>query len=480
MRGGVSARDFGLLAAILLLALVLRLIGLNAPLWYDEILTIDTHLRLPWSDMLQSYSMNHHYFFDLQAKATMELFGEAAWSVRLPALLFGLATIVAVWVLARDVATPGVAHVTALLLALSYHQIWFSQNARGYTELAFWSTLGLVFFLRGLRNPRPALWFGFGLTLAAATYTHLTGAFFFAALGLIWLVALLRGGGDRRLVWMPVLGAGFGVLVLLLAYAPLIPSLGETVAAVGDTSAIDVMQEYQNPLWTALEAVRTGIGSGGLLVGLVALLVLGLSLTGGFAAAQREPWFAPAVLLHIVLTIAVLMALGMRLWPRFFFADIGFLLLLIVLGVQSVCAFAAHLIGRDGWAQRAFAVAVIGMVLVSGAMAARNYSAPKQNLAGAVAMVADIRQPGERVYAIGPAATAFTGYFQTDWQTITDNEGYASALATPGPVLLVVAFPARVLRRVDQMQTDRDGVLTELHWFPGTLGDGGVVLFRRP
>ena len=477
---GVSARDLGLLAAILLLALVLRGVGLNAPLWYDEILTIDTHLRLPWRGMLQTYSMNHHYFFDLQAKATIDAFGEVPWAVRLPALLFGLATIAAVWVLARDVADTKIAHITALLLALSYHQIWFSQNARGYTELAFWSTLGLIFFLRGLRDPRPGLWLGFGLTLAAATYTHLTGAFFFAALGLIWLLALLRGGGDRRLVWMPLVGAVLGIALTLLAYAPLIPSLGDTVAAVGDTSAIDVMQEYQNPLWTALEAVRTGIGSGGALVALVALLMLGLSLIGGFAAARREPWFAPAVLLHIVLTIVVLMALGMRLWPRFFFADIGFLMLLIVLGVQTVCSFAARLIGRDGWAQRAFAVAVIGMVLVSSAMAARNYSAPKQNLAGAVAMVADIRQPGERVYAVGPAATAFTGYFQTDWQTITDNAGYQAALAQPGPVLLVVAFPARVLRRVDQMQADRDGVLTEVKWFPGTLGDGGVVLFRRP
>lgn len=477
---GVSARDLGLLAAILLLALVLRGVGLNAPLWYDEILTIDTHLRLPWRGMLQTYSMNHHYFFDLQAKATIDAFGEVPWAVRLPALLFGLATIAAVWVLARDVADTKIAHITALLLALSYHQIWFSQNARGYTELAFWSTLGLIFFLRGLRDPRPGLWLGFGLTLAAATYTHLTGAFFFAALGLIWLLALLRGGGDRRLVWMPLVGAVLGIALTLLAYAPLIPSLGDTVAAVGDTSAIDVMQEYQNPLWTALEAVRTGIGSGGALVALVALLMLGLSLIGGFAAARREPWFAPAVLLHIVLTIVVLMALGMRLWPRFFFADIGFLMLLIVLGVQTVCSFAARLIGRDGWAQRAFAVAVIGMVLVSSAMAARNYSAPKQNLAGAVAMVADIRQPGERVYAVGPAATAFTGYFQTGWQTITDNEGYRAALAEPGPVLLVVAFPARVLRRVDQMQADRDGVLTEVKWFPGTLGDGGVVLFRRP
>ena len=473
-------RDYALLIAILLLALVVRIIGLNAPLWYDEILTIDTHLRLPWGDMVQSYSMNHHYFFDLQAKAAMDAFGEVPWAVRLPALLFGVATIAAMWLLARDVAGMAVAHVTALLLALSYHEIWFSQNARGYTELAFWSTLGFVLFLRGLAVPRIGLWLGFGLCLAAATYTHLTGAFFFAALGLIWLGSLWRSGaGDGRLT-LPLIGAGAGLALTLLLYAPLIPSLGDTVAAVGDTSAIDVMQEYQNPLWTVLEAVRTGIGTAGLLAGAVAVLIGVLCLIGGFAAARRAPWFAPAVLVHIVLTLVILMALGMRIWPRFFFPDIGFILLLIVLGVQSLCQSVARLIGRQGWATPAFVLAVVAMVVVSGALALRNYQAPKQNLAGAFDLAQSLRQPGERVYAVGPAATVFAGHFNADWQAIADNAGYASAMAAPGPILFVVAFPARVLRRVDQMQADRGGILTEVEWLPGTLGDGGIVLFRRP
>ena len=473
-------RDYAILAAILLLALGLRMVGLNAPLWYDEILTIDTHLRLPWGDMVQSYSMNHHYFFDLQAKAAMDAFGEVPWAVRLPALLFGVATIAAMWLLARDVAGMVVAHVTALLLALSYHEIWFSQNARGYTELAFWSTLGLVLFLRGLAVPRIGLWLGFGLCLAAATYTHLTGAFFFAALGLIWLMSLWRSGaGDGRLT-LPLIGAGAGLALTILLYAPLIPSLGDTVAAVGDTSAIDCMQEYQSPFWTAMEAVRTGIGSGGALVGLVGALVLGLSIAGGFVAARREPWFAPAVVAHVVLSVVVLMALGMRLWPRFFFADIGFLMLLIVLGVQAVVGLVARLIGREGWAKPVFTVAVVAMVLVSAGLAARNYRSPKQDLAGAFAMAEADRLPGERIYAVGPAATAFNDHFAAGWPVITDNEGYRAALVQPGPVMLVVAFPARVQCRVSQMQADRDSVLTELKWFPGTLGDGGVVLFRRP
>lgn len=148
-----AGRDYLWLAAILLVAAVARVVHLNAPLWYDEILTVTTHLRPGWGAFFTDYSMNHHYFHDLIAKLSMSLFGETVWAVRLPAMIFGVAGIAAMWVLARDIAGPGPAHVTALLLAVSYHHIWFSQNARGYTALALFSTLGMLFFLRGMRRP---------------------------------------------------------------------------------------------------------------------------------------------------------------------------------------------------------------------------------------------------------------------------------------------------------------------------------------
>ncbi|NND19835.1 MAG: hypothetical protein HKN98_14770, partial [Silicimonas sp.] len=144
-----GGRDLALLALILLLATVLRVIALDAPLWFDEITTVETHVNLPWGEMMRDYSMNHHYFFSLKSKLATELFGAENWAYRLPAVLFGIATVVAIWWLARDIGGTAIAHISALLVALSYHQVWFSQNARGYTELAFWSTLGLIFFLRG-------------------------------------------------------------------------------------------------------------------------------------------------------------------------------------------------------------------------------------------------------------------------------------------------------------------------------------------
>ncbi len=478
-----SAQDYLWLTAILALAAALRIVGLDAPMWHDEIQTVVTHLDLGWSEMVQSYSMNHHYLHNLLAKASMALFGDSPWAIRLPAMLFGLGTLVAIWLLARDTAGVTIAHVTTLLLALSYHQIWFSQNARGYTGLAFFSTLGMLFFLRGIERPRRGIWLAYGLCLAAAVFTHLTGAFFFMAQGLVWLgVALsrgLRGRLEGGLVRLPLLGFIVGGLLAAALYVPILPSLVETVSAVSETSATDVMQEYQNPLWTAFEAIRTGIGRAGPLVALVGATVLILSLLGAVALHRDAPLFAPTTFLHIGLTAGLLMAIGMRIWPRFFFVDIAFLMLLIVMGVQLSCAVIGHFVGGERVSRGLFVLAAVAMVAISAGLAKRNYDFPKQDLAGALAFTETARRPGDRVYAVGYAGQNFRDYYGADWPLLFTDEDYRAAIAEPGGVLLVVGFPARAFRDVPQLAEDAGTILTELRYFRGTLGDGDVIVFRR-
>jgi mannosyltransferase len=473
-------RDYLWLAAILLVAAVARIAGLNAPLWYDEILTVETHLRLPWSGMVTDYSMNHHYFHDLFAKASMDVFGESAWAIRLPAMLFGLAAIAAMWVLARDIAGSASAHVTALLLAVSYHHIWFSQNARGYTALALFSTLAMILFLRGMRNPRMATWVGFGLCMAAAIFTHLTGAFFFVALGVVWIGVLIarRGRAPTGSVRYPLIGGAIGVVVTCLVYLPLIPGVLATIGEVAGTSSVDVMQEYQNPLWTVVEAIRTGVGGTAVLMTAVGVAVVGLIALGSGVAWRTDPLFPLSVALSITVTVAILMTLGMRVWPRFFFVDIGFLMLLIVLGVRRVSAAIGQMLGAK-LGRAVYPTAVVSMIAVSCILAARNYTTPKQDLAGAFALVEAERKPGDRIYAVGYASTAFTGHFKADWTPLFEENEYAAAIARPGPVTFVVAFPGRTFRRIPALDADRATVLHEVRWFPGTLGDGGVVVLHR-
>ena len=147
--------EAGAVAALLALALVVRIVGLNASLWYDEVSTLTHFVRLPWGELATDFSsLNNHMFYSLQAKAAVELFGESAWALRLPALLMGMASLVLVWWLARKEIGRGAALLTLALFALSYHHVWFTQNARGYTGLLTWTTAATILLMSGLRRPR--------------------------------------------------------------------------------------------------------------------------------------------------------------------------------------------------------------------------------------------------------------------------------------------------------------------------------------
>lgn len=483
MKNWISNRDHQILTAIVALATGLRLWGLNAPLWYDEITTVETHLRLPWDEMMTAYSMNHHYLYSLQAKLSMMMFGESAWAVRLPALVFGIGSIAAMWGLAKRLAGVKVAHVTAVLLALSFHHIWFSQNARGYTELAFWSTLGMIFFLEGMRKSSLKGWLAYAACLALAIATHLTGFFFFAAQGLIWLGLALVSIRDRG-VWhdsvrYPALAFILGGGMALAFYAPILSSVAEVTSTVSETSSVDVMKEYQSPLWSVLEAFRTVLGSLGPVLGLIAVAVIGLSFIGATQLRRKQALFAPIVGLHIALTMGLLLALGMRIWPRFFFVDIGFLMLLIVVGVAAICTWCQSRFSFIP-SKMLFPIAVAAMTLLSTGLALRNYSAPKQNLAGAVEYIAANVDDGARVYGIGVAAPLFNSFYGADWQVIETDDAFTSALNAPGPTYLIVAFPGRSFRVFPAMDAmEEAGKLELVKRLPGTLGDGNVLIFKR-
>ncbi len=469
--------DWLILLAILAVATILRVVGLNTQLWYDEIITLTTHLRLPWDQMMDGYSMNHHYLYSFQAKAVIAIFGEHAWTARLPAMLFGVGGIAAAWWVARMIAGATVAHVTAALLAISFHHIWFSQNARGYTELAFWCTLGVGLYLKGISRPSPAVWMGFAAVLALATFTHLTGAFFFFALGIVWLGLLaLRGRNTEGLILWPFLGFLIGLILTLVLFAPIISSLLDTVGSVQEGNAVDAVPEYRNPLWTVYEAVRTSLGAAGPLNMVVAVAVIALASIGAVANPRPAPLFGLLVLVHILATMVLLKAIGMRIWPRFFFLDIGFLLILITLGVRT----AARWVGGERAGTALFALGVVGMLAISGYLAVRNYVLPKQDLFGAIAVVESVARPDERIYAVGHPATAYEDYFKTDWLRIMNQEDYQNAINQDGPVTFVVGFPGRMFNAIPALGAARkSGDLTEIEWLPGTLGDGGVVVLQR-
>ena len=137
------------LSGLVVLATVLRLVALNQQLWFDEIVTLLDSAREPiWRIVTQYGGQNQHMLYSLLAHTSIRLFGEQPWALRLPAVLFGVASIPALYFFGRLVTTNREALSASALMAVNYQHVWFSQNARGYTGMLFWTLLTSIFFIR--------------------------------------------------------------------------------------------------------------------------------------------------------------------------------------------------------------------------------------------------------------------------------------------------------------------------------------------
>ena len=94
------------LAGILIVALGLRLHRLSVGLWFDEINVYVKYMGMSFGEMLTTYDQeSQHFLFTLLARAAVALVGEGSASLRLPAVLFGVGSVAALYLLARRVAT---------------------------------------------------------------------------------------------------------------------------------------------------------------------------------------------------------------------------------------------------------------------------------------------------------------------------------------------------------------------------------------
>ncbi|MBA3724105.1 MAG: glycosyltransferase family 39 protein [Candidatus Levybacteria bacterium] len=102
----------------------------------------------------------------------MQLFGADIFVARSLSFLFYVATIPALYILARETANKQVAYVTTLFFALSPFILWYSFEARTYSLLTLMATLSHLFFMRMIRSNAENGKAGFFLSLVVGLYTH--------------------------------------------------------------------------------------------------------------------------------------------------------------------------------------------------------------------------------------------------------------------------------------------------------------------
>jgi mannosyltransferase len=460
-----------LLLVILLSACALRLYGLNQGLWYDEIKTYVDYARIPFGKIITTYdSENNHILYTLLAHASFCIFGESAWSLRLPAALFGVASIWALYLLVRKVGSQREALLSSALLTFSYHHIWFSQNARGYVGLLFWTILTSWLFLRGIQESQRYLWLLYALAAALGVYTHITMLFVVIGHFIIFAIMLFAW---RKKIW-PDRWAGFffgfciAALLTFLLYAFVLPQVFGTI---GEESNVTT---WKNPFWTILEFAKgMKVGFSGIIIAIGALIVTG---TGLLSFARQRSAVIGLIFFPAFLGSVVVIAFGHPLWPRFFFFTIGFGVLIVVRGTTVLGRVITGLLKLSPKRSILIGSALCSGLIIASAISIPSVYAPKQDFKGALTFIEQNKELGDAVVTVGLTSFPYKDFYKTDWQEVKAIGDLSSIRFRAKRTWLLYTLPLHLKTEYPEIMTSINNDFKLVKQFHGTLNGGTIFV----
>ncbi len=138
MAGSNALESKKLLWLALVLGLVLRLISINQSLWLDEATTALV-ARMSLFDIFSKFLPGdfHPPLYYLLIKIWVFFFGSSEVSLRLPSVIFGLGTVVFVYLISDCLFGKLVANIASFLTATSGLLIYYSQETRMYSLTTF-------------------------------------------------------------------------------------------------------------------------------------------------------------------------------------------------------------------------------------------------------------------------------------------------------------------------------------------------------
>jgi len=462
------------IAGVTTLALTVRVSHLGTELWLDEIEMLTRYVPLDLRHLVSTYdSQNHHPLYTIAAHLSWLLARGADWSIRLPAMLCGTAAVFALGRFSRYLTGQAEAVLAALVLAVSYHAVWFSQNARGYTTILLLTILATGIFLRLLSGEghRVRLSWTYATLIALATYTHLTAALVAAghALVIVFTTRWRDPEGRRVALWASAAIALGGLLTICL-YAPMLPQL---IHQLTKSSPTMVETEWTSLGWMMREGTRALAGGvpGGLPAAAVAVTVLAVGI-GSLWHRSRQAVLA--MFLPVVVTGAAVMATGHNLWPRFFFFGAGFLVLAAIEGgfaiVRRLVPWRPTRVATTG----AIAVAALSLLTVPRAWQ------PKQQFLAVHDWIESQRIPGDAVVALD---IAFHPYLlrggAPTWILTSFDALLGDVERTAGRTWIVYTLPARLQAiSPDAWARIHGPAYQEIRVFPSTVGGGDIHVLR--
>jgi len=197
---------------------------------YDESWTYLIYINKSWLDVFNYSAPNNHVLNSILIKLLAITWGGHPEVIRLPALVFGIATIPLGYMLGKKLNNCG--YFAALVLAIFPYLILFSTNARGYAGLVFFTLLFLYIGLDYTQKKNKGTLFYLALTGALGTL-NLPIMIYPAFCGTLWILYLLKSNNYKNIEIIRFYIFPFSLYYLILCIIFYLPVLYSTAALNG-------------------------------------------------------------------------------------------------------------------------------------------------------------------------------------------------------------------------------------------------------
>jgi 4-amino-4-deoxy-L-arabinose transferase-like glycosyltransferase len=174
-----SSSNAQLLLLITLLGFALRIYQLGSEsLWLDEATTFSLSSGT-FGQIFQATSGDVHPPLYYYLVHFFLLAGDSEFMVRLPSMLLGVLSIPLIYLVTTRLFSQKEGLISSFLLSISLMHIFYSQEARMYSMLAFLTLASLYFFYYAIETNKKEAWILFVLFTIMNIYTHYFGFFIF-------------------------------------------------------------------------------------------------------------------------------------------------------------------------------------------------------------------------------------------------------------------------------------------------------------
>ena len=457
-------------------ALLLRLPLMNDSLWYDEIAAFWYYGQFgPGPILGNMFTPANHIAQSLAtwSLATINRGDLDPITLRLPALVVGLACLWPMWILGRESLGERWSLVSILLLAASPIAVLESTEARGYAFMLFFSASACALMTLYLRHKRYELLPWYAICCSLGIWSHLVTVV--VPIGhaclLVWLVCLNQPM-NRRALW-GLASITLAAVTTCTLLAPILPQLWEGSAEYQAVQADQPTLFGREGRWLLL-----GLGGSWAYLGGAAGLLL---VVFGIVSGRHNPAFIRGVLvcgLPIVVALSLILLIGTWIYARFLVLGLPFTILAITAGVASLNR-RTRLVG----------VILLVLMLVGWAADLRDrYETPRQPVRE---IVQSIPNNGSRIGVIGVVDFPIVvGWYVSDPERIIDCgnslKDSTARLKRNGVEWLVIGYPQQTIPDLSASTPIEPGNSTLVDGFTvvefkrGWIDeDGSMILLKR-